>query len=250
MQIFAARVSAECNTKMYLFCVSELRGARPVRQYCRISRRTGVQEGRYPDSARAEYWRHRGLVAVLTAWETGQASATILLPPRAILVLCCHLMLVIFLLYHSIPPLVFIVPLVFLLMSYAGIVTRLRAGRSGVRNWARVRNFTLSRLATQALGPTQLRCRYFPVTKRSGMMMNADLHKAEIKSGWSCTAPPPRCLHNVDEDNFTFWVLSFSCFHLLVFCHIFFPFILYSFPQVGRPFFAFSFSSIWFPCSN
>ena len=90
MQIFAARVSVECNTKMYL-CVSELRGARPVRQYCRIARWVGVQEGWYPDSAGAEYWRHRGLVAVFTAGETGQASATVLLPPRVLLVLCCLL---------------------------------------------------------------------------------------------------------------------------------------------------------------
>ena len=153
---------------------------------------------------------------------------------------------------HSIPPLVFIVPLLFLVMSYVCTVTRLRAGLSGVRNWARVRNFTLSRLAIPALGPTQLRYRcYFPVTKRLGMMMTmtAELHKAEIKRGWSCT--PPWCLHNVDGDNFTFWVLSLSCVHLLVLCHvIFFPLVLYSFPLAGRPVFAFSFSSISFPCSN
>jgi len=100
IQIFAARVSVECNTKMYL-CVSELRGARPVRQYCRIARRAGVQEGWYPDSAGAEYWRHRGLVAVFTAGKTGQPYATVLMSPQVPLVLCCLLMLVIFHLYLS-----------------------------------------------------------------------------------------------------------------------------------------------------
>ena len=108
-----------------------------------------------------------------------------------------------------------------------------------------------SRLATPALGPNQLRYRYFPVTKRPGMMLTADVHKAEIKNWWSCTSPPPLCLHNVDGNKFTFWVLSLSCFHLLVLCYvILFSLILYSFPLVSRPFFAFSFSSVWSPCSS
>jgi hypothetical protein len=44
MHIFAAPVSLEYNADICLY-VSELRGARPVRQYCRIARRAGVQEG-------------------------------------------------------------------------------------------------------------------------------------------------------------------------------------------------------------
>jgi len=95
------------NTKMYLR-VSELRGARPVRQYCRITRRAGVQEGWYPNSAGAEYWRHRGLVAVFTAGKTGQASATVILLPWVLPVLCCLLMLVIFLLYVILFPLLYL----------------------------------------------------------------------------------------------------------------------------------------------
>jgi len=216
---------------MYL-CVSELRGARPVRQYCRISRRAGVQEGWYPDSAGAKYWRHRGLVAVLTAGETGQAPATVLLPPRVLLVLCCHLMLVIFLLYLSFySPLLYLSPLsssFWCLMSVQwlgyslderGFETgrhRLWVGRSGVRNWA-----------TPALGPTQLRYRcYFPVTNRSGMMMTADLHKAEIKSGWSCTYPPPL------PDVFITWMwatLHFGSSSLVVFIFLF-SVMWFSFP--------------------
>ena len=51
--------------------------------------------------------------------------------PESSLCFAVFLMLVIFLLYHSIPPLAFIVLLLFHLMSYVSTVTRLRAGRSG-----------------------------------------------------------------------------------------------------------------------
>ena len=108
---------------MYVL-VSELRGACPVRQYCRIARRAGVQEGWYPDSAGAEYRWHRGLVAMLTAGKTGQASTSVLLLPRVLLVLCS---LLIFL-----PPLSFSSSLLYLASTFSSFWRRVSVLRTGL----------------------------------------------------------------------------------------------------------------------
>jgi len=60
-------------------------------------------------------------------------------------------------------------------------------------------------------------------------MLTADLHKAEIKNGWSCTSSsPPWCLHNVNGDNCTFCAFfpQFSSSSSLL-CHFLFPYSLF-----------------------
>jgi hypothetical protein len=167
---------------------------------------------------------------VLPAGETGKASTTVLGYLRVIvLCFCCLLMLFLSCTSHYVPPVIFIVVL-FLFMSYVCKVTRLRAGRLGVRNWAGVRDVTLLEIGDTgpALGPFP-----FPLTTGTGvisrqqsdrgMMLTADLHKAEIKNDWSCTSPSPYV--------FMTWMgtaLPFVTCHLVVF--VFLTFMLFSFP--------------------
>jgi hypothetical protein len=92
------------------------------------------------------------------------------------------------------------------------IATRLRAGRSGVRIPAEVRDFSfLQNLPYLLWGLVSLVFNgyqgSFPGVKRPGREVNhSPPSSAEVKNEWSYTSTPPICLHCVDRENFAFLI--------------------------------------------
>jgi hypothetical protein len=96
------------------------------------------------------------------------------------------------------------------------IVTKLRAGRSGVRMSVRAEIFLFSKTSRPAFGPTQPPIQWVPGAfsgvKRPGFEGNYFAPCiAEVKNEWNCTSPPPVSLHFTDSDTVTFTIQR-SCY--------------------------------------
>jgi hypothetical protein len=107
------------------------------------------------------------------------------------------------------------------------IVTRLLAGRSGVRVLKELRYFSLLQIIQTDCGihptATQWRAAFFPGGKRSrGMMLNTHLRLgAEVKNKWSYPRSLPYAFISWTVENlFIFFTLCQSAELTLAVCHI------------------------------
>jgi hypothetical protein len=97
-------------------------------------------------------------------------------------------------------------------MRTDGIVTTLQAGRSGVRNPVRARRFSSlhsvetgsgAHLALHSIGTVVLA----PGVKLSRREVDHSLPScAEVKNDWCYTFSAPLYFHNVDSENFIFYL--------------------------------------------
>jgi hypothetical protein len=85
-----------------------------------------------------------------------------------------------------------------------------RTGRPGVRIPVGSKIFLFSESSRQALGPPSLIPNTyratFPAVKRPRREVNHS-PSSSSKTEWSCTSIPPVCLHCVDTENFTFYLI-------------------------------------------
>ena len=99
-------------------------------------------------------------------------------------------------------------------VSLIGIVTRLRAGRSGIRIPAGAIDFSYSNRPHLLWDPSSLLlggCRVsFLGVKRLGRDVDHSLpSSAEVKHEWSCTAGHLACLRVMDRDSFIYFYLLY-----------------------------------------
>ena len=86
------------------------------------------------------------------------------------------------------------------------IVTRLRAGRSGVRIAVRARVFSKS--SRHNLGRNQPRSQWVPGFVSGGKAAGTPRSSARVKNKWTDTStPPPLCLHGVSKNSFILFTL-------------------------------------------
>ena len=95
--------------------------------------------------------------------------------------------------------------------SSVSMVTRFRAGRSGMRVSVGVRSFYIVQNVRPALGPPSLggyRCFIQGIMQPGRDVDHSPPSSAEFKNEWSCISSSPVCLYGLQWDNFTFF---FSC---------------------------------------
>jgi len=96
--------------------------------------------------------------------------------------------------------------------SSVSMVTRFRAGRSGMRVSVGVRSFYIVQNVRPALGPPSLggyRCFIQGIMQPGRDVDHSPPSSAEFKNEWSCISSSPVCLYGLQWDNFTFFFHAF-----------------------------------------
>jgi hypothetical protein len=95
--------------------------------------------------------------------------------------------------------------------SVASIETRLRAGWSGVRITADVRDFLYAKFSTQLVSPPNLRFSGYGDSASEAKRLGRDVgysppSSAEVKNEWSYTSTPPMQFPGVGRNTVTFFI--------------------------------------------